>query len=190
MNRGRYIGIRGNGLLMFILWQIGFLLDCIDGKLARLTGRSSEWGKVLDHWGDIGVTAALIGAGSYGLWIAGSPVAAVACWVWLFGWVANWFVRERHIEVEFVNDARESLEGRSDRALSRYAQWRMARRLKPYPISGLEEAVLIVPLAFATNTFGYIVPVLSVGRIALLTITLRGVMVKRLANAGKEQIRG
>lgn len=34
------------------LWYLSFLLDCIDGKLARLTDRTSERGRLLDSFGD------------------------------------------------------------------------------------------------------------------------------------------
>lgn len=35
-----------------VLWYVSFLLDCIDGKLARLKGIASERGKRLDSMGD------------------------------------------------------------------------------------------------------------------------------------------
>ena len=35
-----------------ILWYLSFLLDCVDGKLARLKGIASERGKKLDSIGD------------------------------------------------------------------------------------------------------------------------------------------
>ena len=34
------------------LWYVSFLLDCVDGKLARLTQRTSARGKLLDTFGD------------------------------------------------------------------------------------------------------------------------------------------
>jgi phosphatidylglycerophosphate synthase len=34
------------------LWYLSFLLDCVDGKVARLTERTSERGRLLDTFGD------------------------------------------------------------------------------------------------------------------------------------------
>src|SRR5680860_155079 len=38
-----------------VIFQLHFLLDCIDGKLARATGKTSTWGGFLDLAGDTAV---------------------------------------------------------------------------------------------------------------------------------------
>jgi len=59
--QGRY----GWGALLF---QLSFLLDCIDGKLGRLTGRSSPWGAFYDGF----VNNVVFGANVLGL-MASAP---------------------------------------------------------------------------------------------------------------------
>ena len=60
-------------------YVIGLLLDGVDGKLARLTGRTSALGAALDYSADMGLFAALtlslgVSAGSP-LWLIGACIA-------------------------------------------------------------------------------------------------------------------
>jgi phosphatidylglycerophosphate synthase len=64
------------------LWYISFLLDCVDGKLARMTERTSERGKLLDSFGDGARRASsVLGIVAY-LWKAEG---------WTEAWVATIF---------------------------------------------------------------------------------------------------
>lgn len=45
-----------------LLFQLSFLIDCLDGKLARVTRRSSAMGAELDSLGDLVVTTSCISA--------------------------------------------------------------------------------------------------------------------------------
>ena len=72
------------------LWYVSFLLDCVDGKLARLTGRTSERGRLLDSFGDgARRSSAVLGIVVY-LWkTEGSTDAFVAM---LFGILAFYVI--------------------------------------------------------------------------------------------------
>lgn len=55
-----------NGLILAgaIVFEIRFVLDCVDGKVARITGSSSRFGRLLDAFGDrVLVTANLAALG-------------------------------------------------------------------------------------------------------------------------------
>lgn len=43
---------RGHLVAGALVFQVRFLCDCIDGKLARITGQSTLFGRDLDAWGD------------------------------------------------------------------------------------------------------------------------------------------
>jgi CDP-L-myo-inositol myo-inositolphosphotransferase len=89
------LGARSDALLIAggVLVQLSSALDGVDGELARVSGRSSERGAVLDaicdRYGDLAV-------------LAGAAVAAAtpAAWPWAMGaLVANWqlsFLRREH----------------------------------------------------------------------------------------------
>jgi phosphatidylglycerophosphate synthase len=48
--------------LAAVLFELRFLLDCLDGKLARHTGTSSVFGAALDNACDLGATTLCLGA--------------------------------------------------------------------------------------------------------------------------------
>jgi choline kinase/phosphatidylglycerophosphate synthase len=92
------LGARYEALLVVggVLVQLSSALDGVDGELARVSGRSSTWGAVLDavcdRYGDLAVlVGAAIGAGTPAAW----PWALAAV-------VANWqlsFLRREHERV-------------------------------------------------------------------------------------------
>jgi phosphatidylglycerophosphate synthase len=68
----------GAFVLGAILYQVRFLADCLDGKVARITGNSSAWGRFVDLAGD---TATI-----------GAAYAAVAAWAFQQGVDGAWMV--------------------------------------------------------------------------------------------------
>ena len=66
---------RGSLLAATLLIQVKTLLDNADGQLARLTGRTSAFGRYLDSEVDLLVNAALFAALG---WTAGQPALALA----------------------------------------------------------------------------------------------------------------
>src|SRR2546430_2834977 len=66
---------RGSLLAAALLVQLKTLLDNADGQLARLTGRTSAFGRYLDSEVDLVVNAALFAALG---WTAGQPALALA----------------------------------------------------------------------------------------------------------------
>lgn len=50
-----------------LVFQLSQILDCVDGQLARLTGKSSDFGRLLDGAGDYIVAFAIWGGAIYGM---------------------------------------------------------------------------------------------------------------------------
>jgi len=50
------------GLVALVLWQLAYTLDCADGQLARVTGRTSPAGKRIDILCDVALQIALVAA--------------------------------------------------------------------------------------------------------------------------------
>ena len=50
----------GAGIVAAILVEVGFLLDCLDGQLARATGRASDFGRYVDSLTDLVKVFALV----------------------------------------------------------------------------------------------------------------------------------
>jgi phosphatidylglycerophosphate synthase len=50
------------GLVATVLWQVAYALDCADGQLARVTGRTSAAGKRIDILCDVALQIALVAA--------------------------------------------------------------------------------------------------------------------------------
>ena len=48
------------GLAALVLWQLAYALDCADGQLARVTGRTSPAGKRIDVLCDVALQIALV----------------------------------------------------------------------------------------------------------------------------------
>lgn len=83
---------RGSLLAAALLVQLKTLLDNADGQLARLTGRTSAFGRYLDSEVDLLVNAALFGALGYR---TGSPALALAGFVALTAVLSVNFNAER-----------------------------------------------------------------------------------------------
>jgi len=46
-------GTKGHLILGALFYYVAYTLDCVDGLIARLTGRTSEFGRYLDHISDL-----------------------------------------------------------------------------------------------------------------------------------------
>ncbi|GAA3348741.1 hypothetical protein GCM10020358_68350 [Amorphoplanes nipponensis] len=78
----------GVGVAVWLIWQLAYCLDCADGQLARVSGKSSPAGGRLDVLCDIAVQVALVAAV-----IAVSASAGREYPVWLPGvFAASWMV--------------------------------------------------------------------------------------------------
>lgn len=84
----------GKGMFVWgaLLFQVSFLLDCVDGKLARLQGTTSRWGGFYDGL----VNNLVFGLSVFGLALspAGDRTLALAAMALLFGWALHIYVAE------------------------------------------------------------------------------------------------
>ncbi len=62
-----WLAWNGYGKCFMLVLAIAFLSDVLDGLVARLTGQITEFGAMLDTWGDL-VTYMTVGFGSWWLW--------------------------------------------------------------------------------------------------------------------------
>ncbi len=69
------------GLAALILWHLAYALDCADGQLARVTGRTSPAGKRIDILCDVAIQIALVA----------SVVAVASSYVHLPTWLGALF---------------------------------------------------------------------------------------------------
>lgn len=127
----------GHLLAAAVLYEVRFLLDCMDGKLARSRGTTSAVGGFLDFVGDYLVTAVnLAGIGLWLHWEAGSSAALA---------VAPPAMFLAHIAVRLSSEAQGTMRRVSDSMPGRYASWMSKRRLAPAPARiDIEHAVLFV----------------------------------------------
>lgn len=164
------------------VWAAGYLLDCADGKLARLTGRVSATGKAMDMWGDIALNwLFVISISLKELWPS-HIVAFVSAVAWLGLWTSTWL---------FFDGVHEKLRGATsnDRGtlIKNYAAWAAARRLRLLPVSGIEETQVIVPIGYLLGILHLVMPALLVYRALLLLST---VFLKRMTRTGMAGGRG
>ena len=148
-----------------LLWQISFLLDCMDGQLARLTKRTSPLGKILDQWGDIVLTFALLVSISLKALWPDEKATIVALFVWFVLWIVNWLLGER----EIVKPAKTQT---GDSLFARYNLWTEQHRLKLLPITGIEEYTLVIPIGFGLGWLPAIMPFLLLYRMLALGLRL------------------
>jgi hypothetical protein len=127
-------------LLAAVAFQVRFVLDCVDGKLARVTGRSSVAGGMLDAFGDRVLAMAMIAA----LGWRHDP-AAVA--ILLGAYPLHFHLLETRNDLQ----SREGTAGSGQVAGGRWGRALAARRLYPVPISVDVEHVLfvVVPVLWA-----------------------------------------
>jgi phosphatidylglycerophosphate synthase len=146
-----------------VLFYLAFLFDCVDGKLARALGVTSERGKALDTLADGGRRA----AGSLGLalflWNSdgrgwGSGVRGDVLWAVVYVVLAYYFIEISGAE---KGDPKGGIGGR-------WSQMTAARRLLPNPGMPDVQAVVFI---FGPVT-GLVVPSLAVGIVMVLTAIL------------------
>ena len=143
-----------------ILFYLSFVLDCVDGKLARALDVTSPRGKALDEMADATRRAsAAIGLAAY-LWRAEDAHSADIWWALVYGILAFYFM-----EISGAQRAEPStaIGGRWHAALAR-------RRLLPTP--GMPDASAVVFVIGPLT--GFVVPALGVGiglMVAAIAIT-------------------
>lgn len=126
-----------------ILFEVRFLLDCLDGKLARHRGTTSASGAFVDIAGDMvvvglcyaGLTVSVLDAGDWQRYplVIGLGLVTAAAWV------------QSYRNLAFGETGRGSgPEGRPE-------GWLARRRLKPYPsvIEAETAALFLAPLVLA-----------------------------------------
>jgi phosphatidylglycerophosphate synthase len=155
--------------LNFAFWQIGFLFDCVDGPLARLTKNFSKYGELLDHGGDIVMQWAFSLSVAIHVLLPVQPLLALLTIIWTGLWMINW----KMVEGQEGNIADTGLGGRTQNSrVDRYKKWTARHRLKLVPITGIEEVTLIFPLGYALGWLGIILPLLVVYRAFVLGLRL------------------
>jgi phosphatidylglycerophosphate synthase len=148
-------GSRSGLVVGAVLFYVSFLLDCVDGKVARALGTISPAGITLDQIAD----GARRASGSLGLaiylWKVASPNGADGRFFWavVYGFLAFYFGL---ISGGTRGDA-------ATRVGSRWSQWLAGHRLLPTP--GAPDAAGI---AFVIGPlFGWVVPCLAIGCVML-----------------------
>lgn len=127
-----------------VLYQVAFLFDCVDGKLARYKGMSSPVGAFLDWMLDrsMDVYAAItLAIGAYRVSGDAAPLLAGLVWLGLFC-VRYLMVQRRHVLLGFGQEPRESVrEGLARKGIGR--RWMdFCRRHRLYPVPSNIEILL------------------------------------------------
>lgn len=147
-------------LWAFSCWQIGFLLDSVDGKLARLTSRVSRLGKKMDVWSD-----------TIAVWIFAGAISVVALLPdrKILFLLAVLLLSLRTVTVmmyEYSTKGQQAyLENRLPQgsgSMPKYAAWTASRKLTLRPITATEIYQLIIPVSYIVGGFHYIVPLLVI----------------------------
>jgi phosphatidylglycerophosphate synthase len=175
---------RGSLLAAALLVQLKTLLDNADGQLARLTGRTSAFGRYLDSEVDLLVNAALFAALA---WTSGRPAVALA------GLLAVTSVLSLNFNAERLSRAavaEPEAEGRATAALRRlyglvYApQDRLAEALvaRRPALAGSLAVSLLANLGMSTQlaAFGLLIALghplafawLALGEVAVIAVAL------------------
>jgi phosphatidylglycerophosphate synthase len=160
------IGTRTALIVGGILFYLAFVFDCVDGKLARSLGTTSERGEALDHLADGGRRAsASIGIALW-LWRAHEVPARDVWWALTYVVLAYYFLEISGAEKGEPRTA--GVGGKLSQALAR-------RRLLPNPgMPDVQAVVFIIgPLT------GFVVPALGVG-IAMVTAAILLTVWRRL----------
>jgi phosphatidylglycerophosphate synthase len=113
-------GQRTAWIVAAILIQVGFVLDCLDGQLARATGKTSDFGRYLDSLSDLVKIFALVSAMTVSVVRAGAgPAACVLGALAFFGYL----LCEYHVQVvrQFPQRSQEDYESRTAPWKSRLA---------------------------------------------------------------------
>jgi phosphatidylglycerophosphate synthase len=131
--------VAGRPVAGAILFEVRFLLDCLDGKLARFRGATSEAGAFVDVAGDMIVvglcyatlTASVLDTGDWERYplIIGVGLVTASAWVQMYR------------ALRYEEEGRGTLRARP-------GSWLERRRLKPYPsaIEAETAALFLAPL--------------------------------------------
>ena len=162
--------------IALLLWQLGFLLDCMDGQLARLTDQTSKFGQILDQWGDALLILLMISAMANKLFWPAQPALLSMAALWFLFWLINWIL------TEFGRAAAEqaTLVSNPNGLWPRYRQWTAQRGLQIFPITGIEEYTLIIPISYALGVFDRMLPLLLLLRVAALGLKVAPAAARRL----------
>ncbi len=160
------VGTRWSLIAGAVIYYVSFMLDCVDGKLARLTGKSTERGKALDAMAD----SARRGSAILGLvWFLHYRVdGAPSRWVFLavaFGIASFYFMEISGAE---KGESADGVRGKWRQTLAR-------RRLLPTP--GMPDVSAIVYF-FGPITL-FVVPALWIG-LGMVTVGILMTWVRRL----------
>jgi phosphatidylglycerophosphate synthase len=137
-----------------VLFYVSFVLDCVDGKLARALEVTSPRGKALDEMADATRRAsASIGLAAY-LWRAEDAHRLDIWWALVYGVLAFYFME---ISGAQRADPSSAIGGRWTAALAR-------RRLLPTP--GMPDASAVVFVIGPLT--GFVVPALGVGIVLMV----------------------
>ncbi len=125
----------GHLIVGVILFQVHFVLDCVDGKLARVTSRTSAWGAFLDLAGGTAVVGANYAAlGSRALEESAHGASATLVLLVTF-FIAAWLHLYRRLAL--------GEQERTTRPVKDTPSIWSLRRLRPYPGSVEVDALLL-----------------------------------------------
>lgn len=76
------------GMTAFVLWQLAYVLDCVDGQVARVTGKQSDYGARVDVLVDFSVQISIVCAITAVI-VRFSDVSAVLVALFATSWFAS-----------------------------------------------------------------------------------------------------
>jgi phosphatidylglycerophosphate synthase len=142
-------GTRAGLIAGGILFYVAFLFDCVDGKLARALGVTSEKGEALDHLADGGRRASASLGLALWAWRSDAAEPSDVLWVVVYAVLAYYFIEISGAE---KGESPGGVAGRLSGALAR-------RRLLPNP--GMPDVQAVVFILGPIT--GFVVPALGVG---------------------------
>ena len=148
-----------------VLFYVAFLFDCVDGKLARALGVTSEKGEALDHLADGGRRASASLGLALWAWRSDSAEPSDVLWVVVYAVLAYYFIEISGAE---KGESPGGVAGRLSGALAR-------RRLLPNP--GMPDVQAVVFILGPIT--GFVVPALGVG-IAMVSTAILLTVWRRL----------
>lgn len=146
------------------LWAAGFLLDAVDGKLARLTRRVSTLGGKVDMWGDFILNWLFVLSLSLKELWPSYPAALISAVGLIILCTLPWVL------VEGVQEKlRDAISYKTEETfIQRYATWTAEHRVKLVPVSDVEKIQVIIPIGYVFGILHLVMPVLLVYRVFLL----------------------
>jgi phosphatidylglycerophosphate synthase len=158
-------GTRAGLIAGGVLFYVAFLFDCVDGKLARALGVTSEKGEALDHLADGGRRASASLGLALWTWRSGDVPRDRVLWVVVYAVLAYYFIEISGAE---KGESAGGVAGRLSGALAK-------RRLLPNP--GMPDVQAVVFILGPIT--GLVVPALGVG-IAMVTAAILLTVWRRL----------